>query len=231
MRHALLVLALAVSAPFAVAQSETQLTVRVGVDGNAVDGIQEWQDAERAGFNAGGVPLAEPDAFPSFLGLQAEATRRVGPVRLGAHVGFGSTSGRLHYADYSGVAQADRRARRTFAGATAEVPLSPASGLVSVWATLRARLSLVRVDVARSITIGDQPPRPLEQRYGAAPYSVEPGLAVETMLGSAVVRAEAGWEHSWAAPFGTYAQPFPTDANAETGWGGYRVGLAVGTRL
>ena len=69
------------------------------------------------------------------------------------------------------------------------------------------------------------------QTYGAAPYSVEPGIAVETSFGPAVVRAEAGWELSRAAPFGTNAQPSPADAGAGTGWGGYRVGIAVGARL
>ena len=223
--------ALTLSTSLAVAQPKTLLTARIGVDGNAVGGLQDWQDAEREWFNDGGAPVAETDAFPPFLGLQAEVTRRVGPVRLGAHAGFGSTSGRLHYADYSGSAQADRRARRAFVGATAEFPVGSASDLVSVWAMLRGRLSFVRVDATRSLTLGDQAPRPQEQTYGAAPYSVEPGLAVETALGPAVVRAEAGWEHSWAAPFATDGLPYPADTRAETGWGGYRVGIAVGTRL
>lgn len=222
--------ALALGAPALAAQTAV-LGVRVGLDENRLDGVAAWQAEDRAALDRRGIPVAETDAFPAFLSVQAEAAVGLGPsTRVGAHVGYGSTSGRLAYADYSGSARADRLARRTFAGAHVERAVLR-SGPASVWVGLGTRLSRVTVDYERRIVVGADEVEAVESSYTAWPLGVEPALAAELAAGPlATVRLQAGWEQPFGGRLSGSGPDRPAGA-PRADWGGLRVGLGLAARL
>lgn len=221
----LLIAATATVAQTVVAQ--TVVSVRIGQDANRVPGLVEWQGEDRDALTARGIAVAETDSFPSFASVQAEVGLALAPTRrVIAHAGYGSTSGRLDYSDYSGRARADRRARRVFGGVTGEQALIGA-GPVSLWALAGALISHVSVDYDREIILTDgMVVESVSETYTGWPLSVEPALAVEVAAGSVLLRAVGGWEQSLG---GGLTGPNAAEASAQ--WDGYRVGVSVGARF
>ena len=207
--------------------------VRVGLDANRLDGVAAWQAEDLAALNRRGVPVVETDAFPAFLSVQAEAGVEVTrSIRVGAHAGYGSTSGRLAYADYSGSAQADRLARRVFAGASVEGAVVRA-GPASAWVGLSARLSRATVDYERRIVVGGEEVEAVEASYAGWPLGVEPTAAAEVALGPlAAVRLQAGWEQPLGGRLGGDGPPRLVGGGPpRADWGGLRVGVGLAARI
>lgn len=231
MTRALLLAALALALP--AAAQPVVVGARVGVDGNQVGGLAAWQGEDLATLNRRGIPVAETDAFPAFLSVQAEAAVNVGPsTRIGVHLGYGSTSGRLDYADYSGSARADRLARRTFGGASAEHAVLRA-GPATAWVGVSARLSRVTVDYERRIVVGSEEVEAAEAAYTGWPVGLEPAVGAEVALGPfAIARVHAGWERSFGGRLGGEPPPrLLTGGPPDADWGGLRIGVGLAARI
>lgn len=226
----------AFAAPASLAQRvPLEVQVRLGVDVHALPGIAAWQEDHRAALHAEGTPVAVVDDFPPFLALRSSVAATFGAVRVGVEGGFGSTGGRLHYADYSGEEFVNRQTSRTHAGVFVAGTLAR-SGPLSGYAGLHARVSFVRVDLEQARTFYDEPPGgPARERYRGTPLSIEPELGLTADVAPRLfLRFGAGYEVGLGGALRGEGGGVTTGAGREpvgSAWNGLRVGLALGTRL
>jgi hypothetical protein len=214
--------------------SGASVRVWVGAEHYGLGDVREWQRRERAEIRGQGVPVEITDGFPTRPGVRVDvATRFLGEHRVGLSAGFGSTGGRLHYADYSGEVRTDWVVSRRSFG----VFLEQAAVERATWATFvttHGTFDVARLRYDTSFRVGDAASRE-DVEFSAWSFSVEPELALEMRaFGPTFARVGAGFGYSFGGTLTLDGEPVGLSGSTsplKLRWTGWRVGLTVGIDL
>lgn len=214
--------------------SGASVRVWVGAERYGLRDVRDWQSRERADLQGQGVPAEITDGFPTRPGVRVDvATRFLGEHRVGLSAGFGSTGGRLHYADYSGEVRTDWIVSRRSFG----IFLEQAAAERATWATFvttHGTLDLAQLRYDAYFQVGDVSDRE-EVEFSAWSFSVEPELALEVRtFGSTFARVGAGFGYSFGGTLTLEGEPVGLSGSTsplKLRWTGWRVGLTLGVDL
>lgn len=214
--------------------SGASVRVWVGAERYGLRDVRDWQRRERADLRGRGVPVEITDGFPTRPGVRVDvATRFLDEHRVGLSAGFGSTGGRLHYADYSGEVRADWVVSRRSLG----VFLEQAAVEHARWGTFvttHATFDLARLRYDAYFQVGDVSDRE-EVEFSAWSFSVEPELALEVRTSDATfARVGAGFGYSFGGTLTLDGEPVGLPGSTsplKLRWTGWRVGLTLGVDL
>lgn len=225
----LTVAALLPATPRAAAQ-EAQVRLYAGLETHRLDEVRDWQHQQQTAMGATGIPLEVVEAFPPYLGVRAEGVLALSPARrLGVTAGYGSSGGRLHYADYSGEAAIDHLAERRHVGLLLE---QQAPGPLPLWLNLHVRYSFTTIRSQGMVRLGTVVQETSETLKGGG-VSLEPALACELRRGPVTARLSASLEYAFGRSLlparlsnTLYTGGYETTLHAE--WTGLRLGLTLG---
>lgn len=208
-----------------------------GVESYDMGDLPAWQqaqlDAIRSDLN---VPAKVVDAFPAQFALRGDILiYETSSLRAGLTLGYNSTGGRVHYADYSGSLRFDQVASRIYGGGYLGTRLSGGDSRVSLWATGRLLISSSTVTAKTVIDVEDA--RQANTVELTAPgVGFLPTLAVEWDVWLVSMRLYGGYELSMGGRLKTADQERLLSSIGEIqdptlSWSGGRVGLSVGFGL
>ena len=183
---------LASAAPDALAQNGLAVSVRVGVERYALDDVRRWQEAEQVQLEQLGIPAAVTDDFPPFLSFGAEVSLPTWrDDRAGLSVRYGSTGGRVAYADYSGSVVADWIVVRRSVGAFVEQRVFDSGRTAGVIA-LHGLVDYGTVRFEARSRLYDEAATERLPDLHALSVSAEPEVGVERVFGPLALRLRGG---------------------------------------
>lgn len=222
--------ALALAAPAAHAQDGLAVGVRVGVERYDLSDVRRWQEAERAQLEGLGVPAAVTDDFPPYLALGAEVSVPTWwDDRAGLSLRYGSTGGRVAYADYSGSVRADWVVQRWSAGAFVEQRLYQSGPFAAVLA-LHGLVDHGVVRFEGRTELYDESATDRLPDLTALSFSAEPELGVERAFGPLALRVRGGGGVSFGGMLRVDGERvgLPGSSGASSvQWLGWRFGLTA----
>ena len=216
--------------PAARAQGGLALGLRVGVERYALDDVRRWQEAELAQLEALGVPATITDEFPPYLSFGAELSFPTWwDDRAGISFRYGSTGGRVAYADYSGAVTADWTVVRRSVGAFVEQRVFDSGTVASVIALHGlVDYGTVRFDV-RSRLYDESDTERLPD-LDALSVSAEPEVGVERLFGPVAVRVQGGFGVSFGGELRADGERIGLPGSsgaASVQWLGWRLGFTA----
>ncbi len=211
------------------------LAVEAGLDGHGTFGeVGAWQGAEQEALRAEGVAVQVLRAFPAYPSVAGVVSLDgFGPgqrLRAGVTVGYGSTGGRLAYADYSGTLDVDCVAERTFVGVRLG-GTSAVAGPIDIGLSLEGRYNRSTLTYRRTAMLGDRIVEDVRYEAEAAPLSMVGAVQAEVAVaGPLRLHLRVGAEGSATDDLdGAGADDVPRGVGLR--WSGLRGSLGVAVRL
>jgi hypothetical protein len=216
------------------AQGGLAIGLRVGVERYDLGALRDWQEAEQADGASIGVAAAITDAFPAYLAFGAEVSFPTWwDDRAGVSLRYGSTGGRVAYADYSGSIRADWVVQRWSIGAFVEQRLFEAGPFAAVLA-LHGLADYGTVDFEVATTLFDLSSAEQLPTLEAWSVSAEPEIGLERTFGPVAVRLRIGGGVSFGGVLEVEGERVAlpgSDSGASLQWLGWRSGLTVAYSL
>ena len=212
------------------AQPSTQVRLYAGLETHDLGDLKRWQREQQEDARGRGLPVRAVETFPAYAGVRLEVVHPLSAsVRLGLGLGYGSTGGRLHYADYSGEARFDQAVSRRYFELLFE---GRNPGRVPLWVNLHARYSVTNHDLESFLRVGDESDG-VQNTFTGRGLSLEPGVVLEFQRGIGVARFSVGFEYALAhAPMPeAFSHTLYYEGRSTTlsaGWTGLRLGIALG---
>ena len=210
----------------------TQLRFKAGFGTYSMSELKSLQRATLNNLTANfDVPVTVVDNFPGQFQPQVQLVWPIGSdYHTGLIVDYASTGGRLHYSDYSGNIKVDHILSRYAVGWTIEkVERRWQHATFSGFLGVLGMRSKMRIE--GTVQLFDEVD---EEKVNAVAYGIGilPGAALESQLGSLVIRIEIGGEYNFSADL-----HLVDDKNAKfrvgqdgigAQWIGFRGGLTLG---
>ncbi len=226
-------------------QAQAQDTYRFTVSGQfgygqyQMGALKEFQQDIQAFYVSEGLPLQTVHDFPGHWDAEIRASIPIlnfnnGKLNIGASLGYGSTGGRIHYADFSGEIGVDQVLEYRSLGLIFERSFTHTSQS-TFYISAKQTLRFTNLDFTEFLALGDTGDSE-SLSFKSTSFGLQPQLGYAVFIGNTFVRVNAGYqiEIPSGLTFSANRNAKLIDSSGDTigaNWSGLRLGFMLGMQI